>query len=87
MVIRRLQYENLRAGKLTVHPFPEDHRLDRRIINGAPSVRETAGDRTDLDNGPLGLTEKRHEGLTEAMSKYRPLKSLLLLLEDTLHVP
>ncbi len=34
--------------------------------NGALSIRETAGDRTDLDDGSLGSTEKRQEGLTGA---------------------
>ncbi len=32
----------------------------------SPKHKGTAGDRTDLDDGSLGLTEKRHEGLTEA---------------------
>ena len=39
--------------------------LPLKHYDEAPSVRETAGDRTDLDDGSLGLTEKRHEGLTE----------------------
>ena len=38
-------------------------------MDGAPSVRGTAHNRTDLNDGPLGSTEKRHEGLIEAMSK------------------
>ena len=42
------------------------------------NFHRAAGDRTDLDNRPLGLTKKRHEGLIEAMSKslghLRPVK-------------
>lgn len=37
-----------------------------KIINGASSVREIAGDRADLDDVSMGLAEKRHERLTEA---------------------
>ena len=40
--------------------------LPLKLYNESPSVRETAGDRTDPDDGSQGLTEKRHEGLTEA---------------------
>ena len=36
------------------------------IIDRAPSVRDTACDRTDLDDGSPGSTQKRHESLTEA---------------------
>ena len=36
------------------------------IINRAPSVGDTACDRTDLDDGSPGSTEKRHESLTKA---------------------
>ena len=36
------------------------------IINRAPSVGDTACDRTDLDDRSSGSTEKRHESLTKA---------------------
>ena len=36
------------------------------VVNGAPNVGDTTCDRTDLDDGPPGSTEKRHESLTEA---------------------
>lgn len=36
------------------------------IIDGAPSIGETACDRADLDDCSTGVAQKRHECLTES---------------------
>lgn len=36
------------------------------VINRPPSIGYDAGDGPDLDDGPLGPPEERHEGLAEA---------------------